>query len=392
MAEKQVSRFPKEFKKKHLISFDWRFLVILLLSLVAHVGIILFLEAHLPKILQARHTSHIQQQYANLILESDQNLERILPPETLDLAPPRMLTRESGPAAAPGAAGDVVPGGPGGAVAVGPPAPAGAGSAVEGLPTVAEMERGVAGGRVRGRNLSDVVGEVGSVGLLRILSSGSGVVEGDYIASITSFGDTLNSQLDQALGSLDATRVARGPGGKGWASIPNRDENPAGGRITTGSRGSRRSARALDVDNLIGALQPQGSVEFEDINRVRDYETLSDLGGDMRPARPTTPEEKARLRRTPEQVMAVVDAHRPAIIDCYKSLLRNYPNLKGKIEVRFAVDPDGRVSMAEVVSTTIPIERLTNCVLTRIRNWNDFGYGDPTEPDEVYRQVFTFGY
>ena len=88
----------------------------------------------------------------------------------------------------------------------------------------------------------------------------------------------------------------------------------------------------------------------------------------------------------------IVNQHRPAIIDCYKILLRNNPNLKGKIEVRFAINPDGRVSSVEILESTIRIERLQACVINRIRNWNDFGYGDPTAPDEVYRQVFTFGY
>ena len=394
----KVSRFPKEFKKKKLGAFDWRFIVILMLSAIFQIGLVLFLKAHLPYILQARQISQIQQQYASLVLDRDQDLEQYLPTESLDSRYADLLTTGTtvapeGPPESPGggtAGGSAAGGAGGGAAGSGGGY---SGSAESRLPTVGEMgQGGGAGGRVRGRNLSDVIGDVGNVGLLGVLTAGSGVIEGEYITSITNFGDMQGTRLSEALAGLDAMRVTRGPGGKGWGEGAGGNKgNPAGTRITGGSRGDRRVARALDVDDLIGTLQPQGQVEFGGIGRTHNFENVGAGAGD-RPATPVTPEEKERLRRTPDYVMAIVNAHRPAIIDCYKSLLRNSPNLKGKVEVRFAVDPEGRVTWAEIIDTSIRIERLQNCVLTRIRNWNDFGYGDPTSADEVYRQVFTFGY
>lgn len=387
MAERQVSRFPKEFKKKQIVSFDWRFVIILVLSMLFHVSLVLFFEKHLPELLQTSYISHVQQQYANLVLDRDQDLKQILPVETNDVVYPDRLTVAGGigPAEAPdspreGLVGPI----PGATVMAG-------GTAESRLPTVGEMGQGGSGGRVRGRNLSDVIGEIGNIGLLGVLSAGTGVVEAGYINSIVSFGNAQNTQLGEALSGLDAVRISRGPDGKGWGTGAGREGNPAGERITTGSRGTRRENRALDVDNLLGALQPQGEVAFENIDRVEDYESVSE-NLDSKPSVPTTPEEKAMLRRKPEFVMTIVNQHRPAIIDCYKVLLRNNPNLKGKVGIRFAVDPDGRVSSVEILESTINSERLQSCIINRIRNWNDFGYGDPTASDEVYRQVFTFGY
>jgi hypothetical protein len=387
MAERHVSRFPKEFKKKQIISFDWRFAIILVLSMVAHVGLVFVLKNHLPAILQASYINQVQQQYANLVLERDQDLERILPTERLDVVYGNRSTIDVGigPAETPG---------PPAAIAVGPlsggPVFSG-GTAESRLPTVAEMGQGGIGSRVRGRDLRDVIGEVGNIGLLGVLTAGSGVVEAGFINSIINFGDAQNAQLGNILNGLDAVRVSKGPEGIGWGASAGREGNPAGERITTGNRGTRIETRALDVNNLIGALQPQGEVTFEKIDRVADYEVVSELVAG-RPEIPTTPEEKALLRRKPEHVMAIVNQHRPAIIDCYKGLLRNNPSLKGKVEIRFAINSDGQVSFVEILQSTIQIERLHSCMVNRIRNWNDFGYGDPTAPDEVYRQIFTFGY
>ena len=89
--------------------------------------------------------------------------------------------------------------------------------------------------------------------------------------------------------------------------------------------------------------------------------------------------------------MKVLMAHNPAIRDCYKVHRKRNPGLRGKIIVRLAVDPNGAVSRVEIVESNLNSPELESCILSKIRRWNDFGFGDPTADDEVYRQVYTFG-
>ena len=263
------------------------------------------------------------------------------------------------------------------------------------LPTAGEMAlAGRTGGSRRATTVADVANAVSSVGFLSILTAGSGYVPQDYINSISSYSDAENDRLGEVLSGMDGVRVSRGPEGKGWAgsgsggSGSGSEDGLVGGRVV---RGTRRDARALNVDDLIGALQPTASIEFDKINRNEGYTALAGAV-DKRPPIPTTPEEKEMLRRKPDFVQGVINRHRIAITDCYKRLLRTRPSLKGKVEVRFAINPEGRISWVEIVNSTIEEPELDSCILLRIRNWNDFGFGDPTAPDEVYRQTFTFGF
>ncbi len=389
MVKKDIAKFPKEFKKKKLHSIDVRFMIILFLSLVFHVTLVLILEAHLPGFLQAKQISQIQQSYANLVLDREQTSEQILPPENLDIPSSDVLATNAnvGPANAPETPRESIVG----PLPTGSPSGSPGATAESRLPTVSEMAGGggggTQGGRARSRSVADVAGEVGNVGVLGILTAGSGQVSKEYINSITDYGDVQNANLGENLAKLDAIKVSRGPAGRGWKGT-DRSDNPAGGRV---ARGSRRRTQVLSVDDLLGTLQPQGKVSFKDVERIKTFQKLmSDVT--EKPPIPTTAEEKEKLRRTPEHIMSVINKHRPAVTDCYKVLLRTNPTVKGKIEVRFAIDSDGRVSWVEVVNSTIPDQGFQNCVMGRIRNWNDFGYGDPTSPDEIYRQVFTFGY
>ena len=380
--KREVQRFPKEFKKKFLRSFDWRFYAIVALSSIITIIFVLFFRSRLPGFIQPKEISQIQQQYANIVLDRDQGFPppAIPRPTESDITLPGM-----------GVATSEVPSEAAEGISVSEGRGTGRRTAESSLPTVGEIAQGRRGGTGRGGRVSaaEVASEVGNVGFLGILTSGSGYVPEGYINAITNYGDAENSRLGDVLSQLDAVRVSRGPEGRGWgAGREGEAGDPTGGRVL---RGTRRDTRALSTDDLIGTLQPQGELAFQGVEKNQKYEALSSSLG-KKPAVPTTPEEKELLRRKPEKVQAIINKHRLVIIDCYKRLLRRNPHLKGKVQVRFAIDSDGKVTWAEIVSSTFEEESLHSCILSRIRRWNDFGYGDPTAPDEVYRQVFTFGY
>ena len=60
--------------------------------------------------------------------------------------------------------------------------------------------------------------------------------------------------------------------------------------------------------------------------------------------------------------------------------------------VRFSVTPEGRVDLVEVINSTIDYEPIIDCIVSRIRRWNDFGESDISLGTVSYRQTYVFGY
>jgi hypothetical protein len=73
--------------------------------------------------------------------------------------------------------------------------------------------------------------------------------------------------------------------------------------------------------------------------------------------------------------------------------------LKGKITIRFTINPSGHVVDARVYSfaftmDSVPVELpdMTDCILNKIRNWRDFGQVDEAIGNLTFRQTYVFGY
>ena len=386
---KKPLKFPREFRKKPRQSFDRDFLLILLLCLFFHFGLIGYLLRHLPMELPLKSIAKIQAQFATTFLNRTQGTIEMSAANLMRKGGEGMISGAGGGAAEGGMAGGGRSGRGAGSEGFG----ADYGGREAGLPTVGELaaRRGGRGGR----SIDAMADEMGAVGLLGVLTSGSGYVPGDYIEGITNYGDAENARLGTVLSSLDALSISRGRGGKGFGAGGG---DGTGGGDGEGSgaakalRGGGRKVRAIDVEDLLTNVQGTGKVEFKDIDRTQQSFVQISKNIPPKPPVPVTAEEKASLRRKPEHVQAVIDRHRMAITDCYKNLLKNDPFLKGKVEVRLAIDPEGKVSWVEVVSSTFNDKSFEECIMAKIKNWNDFGYADPTAPDEVYRQVYTFGY
>jgi hypothetical protein len=393
MVSNRAQRFPKEFKKQKLVSLDWRFATIVLISLIFHVGFIYYFAAHLPNVLRPDTITQIQQRYANLLLERDLAAQR---PSTelsqMDLSKEDILYAGFH-GKAPAEAGEVLEATSGLVSAGGRRGFEISGNTESNLPTAGEMAAAGGRGGGRRRNVNDIANEVGEVGFLRILTSGSGYVPQQYIDSINDYSESEHKRLGSVLSSLDAMQVSRGPDGKGWGTGQG-GPGDASTDLTRGRvvRGTRRESRALDADQLIGALQPTGTVSFENIER--DKEGLNTTLGALNdlPAEASYLDDQQRVRRKPEYVQQIIAQHQAAILDCYKRILKQQPDLKGEIEIRFAIDKEGRIAWAEIVNSTLNSDELHDCMLRRIKRWNDFGQGDPNGPPEVYRQTFTFGY
>jgi hypothetical protein len=72
---------------------------------------------------------------------------------------------------------------------------------------------------------------------------------------------------------------------------------------------------------------------------------------------------------TKEAFIVVVSTHVPAVKACHVSQLANSPNLTGRVEVGLTVEPDGHVSAAKIVKTTLENEPVESCVVRETLNW-----------------------
>ena len=79
--------------------------------------------------------------------------------------------------------------------------------------------------------------------------------------------------------------------------------------------------------------------------------------------------------RSREEIELIFDKNKSAIYAIYNRALRNDPALEGKLVVRLTIDPSGRVSACEVVSSELASPELESRLVRRIRMF-DFGAKD----------------
>ena len=371
-------KLPREFRKEFLADFDKRFFLILLISLVVHIIGVEYLMNHLKKQATPEYFSQLQQKYVSLLVEREPlPLPR---PEPTKLPEPIMLPTGTPLTAGPLEAGVEVegprPATPAVPLALGTPETRG--------PTAEDVASSVRrGAAARAEAMKSMEAAMGNVGILGIITSGTGVLGDIDINDVISYAQNSDMELRESLSNLDALQVSRGAGG-----ISEAGRGPSGQRVI---RGQRRETRTLTTIDLVGEVTPLEEAQISEISRDERYEELTSTI-DRRPDVPTTLEEKVRLRRKPEFVQAVIQRHNRAITDCYNTRMKLQPGLKGKVVVRLAIDADGHVSDVQIVESTFEDQDIVNCIMMRMRRWNDFGYGDPTAPDEIYRQVYTFGF
>ena len=70
-----------------------------------------------------------------------------------------------------------------------------------------------------------------------------------------------------------------------------------------------------------------------------------------------------------ELIRKVISGHRDQIRFCYELALQQSPSLAGKVSVQFAVGTQGLVSTARVANSSAPSEKLSECLVSRVRTW-----------------------
>jgi TonB family protein len=362
MASHEVAasgEFPKEFRKTIWENFDARFTAILVLTLLVNFGGIAYLVMNPPPQMSDSELNRIQERFAKFVLdkppvEPETKFVETKPPEELPPEPAN-TGRSEGAVSATGIQRSGTQG-------------ASSGGAVPDYTGGASLA-GALGRRTR----EQITNEVSRAGILGLLTSNSGLASGEAADDVLSSTNAPMTNLDDALANVGSIK-------RGNAS--EADKPLGGGESGREVRGSR-ATNAGGIDALVQGL---GEGKAKSVQRSGDLVVGNE--------EPLIEAEDGIVggSRDQDAVAAIVAKHTSAIQYCYQRELKRSPNLKGKLVVRFVITPQGAVSNATVVSSTLNNSTVENCVVERIKRWDDFGAIDPSKGNTTIRQIYTFGY
>lgn len=340
---------PPEFKRSITDSFDRRYVATLLSSIAFHCAfVVYFLFNPLTQDESYLRISEIQQRLARTIKAREVKLElvdnKIEPPK------PKPEEKKEIEAKKPGNA-------PESRTVAKSPEPA--------KPAVRKSRR--ARGQRGGKSEKEIASAVSSKGILALLTSSGSTASGNEVADILDKSSQSQKDLDKAISGLSGIRSARASDRSGTGRT-----NVRGGR-SEGSAG---------IDDMVSGLEEASTGSFE---RSGDLVVINESplieGGNSGIA-----------GRNQGDIQGVVLRHNKSIQYCYERQLKRNPNLRGKIVVRFTITPQGSVTDVKIVSSDLNNRKVEQCVINRIRRWNDFGQVDASKGSTTIRQAYTFGY
>jgi TonB family protein len=182
--------------------------------------------------------------------------------------------------------------------------------------------------------------EMMQVGLAALIGTTGETGNQDAVADLLADGGELEGNLDRALASADGIRVARrgedstlrtGGGGSGdLGSITDMAGSGGGGPVGGGSK------KQTEVKASVSGAMEVSFGDVGDMNSVKKY-----------------------VGRKKGQIKA-----------CYEEQLKANPDLGGKVEVIWTVNPDGSVSGVKVENNSTGNQALADCIVRRIKRWS----------------------
>ncbi len=370
-----VAEFPREFKRRWYTQLDARFSIILLFTFFLQVGGLLLLRSWVNQDEQSLNGIH--EKYARIFLENYAATDNT--GSLFEKKKETFLFGVDDPVESETAALNPAAGSSSSGRASRRSATTNTRFVSSGSATASDIDNRFLPGNAgnngsAGASAGDLSAEVASEGLLGyIITSDSRGRVSEELRSVFGSSGQPTQPLEASLGKVKFVSqrtievTGRGAGGA------------SGGDGLV--RGAKREVSAAEKSSSFAPLE---KASLTTIPKNTEVETLV-------PEALEKSGKKVAARRA-DAVARVVLAHNPAIQDCYKQALKREPALKGKIVVRFSITPNGSISEVQILQTTIPQESLLNCMINRIRRWNDFGESDPTVGVMSYRQTYVFGY
>lgn len=374
--EFKIDQFPKEFRKDHIRSTDWRFLSILILSFLLHSLFIYFLFKNLPHGEDQDFIIKIQNQFANRFLS-----EPRLDPGDAQLQDSELLTSAADWAKRGEDASQTE------TSAAKKGAPASRSSDQTDRTESSSFERRSdvrkSTADVRKEDLDSVRRDVQSIGLLGIITSGSGLISTEIVQDILSHADTASMHIKEKIQEVTRLQVPR-PGVDYFGQGLGDD-----GNVYLESRSvksTRTTTPGISPTDLVTNLAKSVDYKVEQNDAYQDVSNTTTSFAGLK-----TRHRKHYARRTARRIKETVLRHNPAIQDCYRLELKRNPALRGKVVVRITISPAGRVTYAEIIDSTIELPDFEYCIIEKIRRWNDFGVVDDVQGHVTFRHTYVFG-
>jgi len=392
--------FPKEFNKNYLESLDRRYWVILLVTLLFEPLLIWYLMRTHPVGMTENEIAKLQNKYAELFLSEF----KVEDPVEEEKAHNELLLRAT----------EAIPQIVGEATGVEPNinlprVRPNASPEARTLPGEQRQALRRINTAARQRGMQALSEHVERIGLLGVITSGSGIVSRAPVTDILEFADSTAGDIDYALAQVKVLRIPR-------AGVDYFGTNVGAGSGRGGSFGQNLGAQVhIASKDLRGKRATSSGIVPEDIvtglaaapqKKVDRNSTFERVASAPALVPPTPGVSGLRSRpanghatRERDKIRDLVAAHNPAIQDCYRKQLKGDTALKGKVTVRFTVNPIGHVVDAQVVKSAmtsgaapVTLPELEACILNKIQKWRDFGQVDESTGEVTYRQTYVFGY
>ncbi|MFN7698908.1 MAG: AgmX/PglI C-terminal domain-containing protein [Deltaproteobacteria bacterium] len=207
---------------------------------------------------------------------------------------------------------------------------------------------------------------VRSMGLLGVLAQPN--TDGSPLAALTE-----GPSVSDILGGLGSSRTVSGRG-SGGSSL--RGSGAGGGGTGPGTLlGGGGVGTGVGVGNGAGGGRGRGGAGAPGRGR-----------GEVA-VRVQTERPRVSGYLSPEQIMRVVRQNSAAIRYCYESELQRQPSLRGRIEIGWRINREGRVTTSRVARSTMDNARVEGCIVRQVRNWR-FDQPDGGEVDVVFPFLF----
>ncbi len=374
---KPLAEFPKEFNKEFVRSADWRFLMIVAFSLFFHAGLIYYLFVHLPNTISDEYVTRLQNRFAKMylseidiydedhpeissdILSSASDWVDNLVEETIDpINRVKTLPRDQDK--------------------LNP-------DAVKERSFEDRVQTRMDRRSFRRRSIATLKDEVSTVGLLGIITSGSGLVDNQEVQDILAHADSTTMHIAERIKDVRYLKVPR-PGVDYFGQ-----DIDGGGPVFLAEREGRAN-RVVSAD--VEASEFVESLAATEEERVERNERFEDTSSKKPQGifASLSNRNKILKKRTRKQIIDVVMDHNPAIQDCYRLELKTNPGLKGEVSVRFVIAPSGSVIHAEITKSSIESKRMLQCILRKIKRWNDFGRVREEQGNLTIRHTYVFDF
>ncbi|GAB4174042.1 MAG: hypothetical protein Kow00108_08940 [Calditrichia bacterium] len=346
----KLTRFPKEFERNFLDRLDFRFWSIFAIIFVFAYSTMFYLSS-LDYSLSEEEIAKIREAYIKKIYEVELVTTQEVDVNVDEGTGSALVTEEAQPKTEEGkeVAEQM--------------------SEVRQESAAERRERRLRQARARSARKEAKVREVSGKGVLGVLTAGGGGGVGSALEDVFAGG----AGGTGGVGDID--EVIQDVGGIAVASSSGETTR----RVKGGGRGGSAAAGAT-IDEFVEGTGVSGGVSLSRQGKIS-------LSG---PARVTGRARRA-ANRNADVITRVINAHSGAIEHCYSRELKVNPNLKGEVVVEFTISPDGHVTRARVLSSTLNNSRVERCIINNVRRWRDFPKIDKSMGDVTIRQKYIFG-